>query len=51
MDQKKHSFNHDSPIYNIRLLRIYIDYIERNYPNVNIDKILEFYRHIKTPIE
>jgi PAS domain S-box-containing protein len=42
MDQKKHSFNSDSPIYNIRLLRIYIDYIERNYPNVNIDKILEY---------
>jgi len=42
MEQKKHSFNQDSPIYNIRLLRIYIDYIESNYPNVNIDKILNF---------
>ena len=38
----KHTFNPDSPIYNIRLLRIYIDFIERNYPNVNIDKILEY---------
>jgi PAS domain S-box-containing protein len=42
MAQKKHSFNPESPIYNIRLLRIYIDYIERNYPNVNIEKILEY---------
>jgi PAS domain S-box-containing protein len=42
MEHKKHSFNQDSPIYNIRLLRIYIDYIERNYPIVNIDKILNY---------
>ena len=40
MEPTKISFNQDSPIYNIRILRIYIDYIEKNYPDVNIDKIL-----------
>ena len=42
MESPKTTFNQESPIYNIRILRIYIDYIERNYSDVNIDKILNY---------
>ena len=45
MEQKKPVYNQNSPIYNIRILRIYIDFIEKNYPFVNIDEIL-FYSGI-----
>lgn len=32
----------DRPLYNIRILRSYINYVQNNYPNINIDKILDY---------
>lgn len=42
MDTTNYSFNDKSPIYNIRIIRIYIDYLVRNHPNINIDKLLAY---------
>jgi PAS domain S-box-containing protein len=41
---KKNTKNFDSemPLYNIRILRSYIDYVSSNYPSVDIDKILKY---------
>ena len=36
------TFNDKTPLYNIRLLRSYIDYVCVNYPNVDIDKTLKY---------
>ena len=36
--------NEDAPLYNIRILKSYIDYVQKEYPNVDIDKILEYAR-------
>ena len=35
-------FNEKRPLYNIRLLRSYIDYVSYNYPNIDIKKILKY---------
>jgi hypothetical protein len=35
-------FNEKKPLYNIRLLRSYIDYVSYNYPNIDIKKILKY---------
>ena len=35
-------FNYDIPLYNIRILRSYVDYVRNNYPNININKILQY---------
>ena len=34
--------SNDNPLYNIRILRSYIDYVKSNYPNIDIDKVLEY---------
>jgi hypothetical protein len=36
------TYNNKTPLYNIRLLRSYIDYVYVNYPDVDIDKILKY---------
>jgi PAS domain S-box-containing protein len=35
--------NNDSPgLYNIRIIRTYIEYLNKNYPDVNINEVLEY---------
>jgi PAS domain S-box-containing protein len=36
------SMNKDVPLYNIRILKTYLDYVQKKYPNINIDKILDY---------
>jgi len=38
----KESYSEDAPLYNIRIFRSYIDYVKKNYPDVDIDKILRY---------
>ena len=35
-------YNKDTPLYNIRIIRSYIDFIERHYPHIDVDKILNY---------
>ena len=42
INKVKEKFNYDIPLYNIRILRSYIDYVRNNYPNINIDEILQY---------
>ena len=32
----------DPPLYNIRILKTHIDYVQKNYSNIDIDKILDY---------
>ena len=42
MRKKKEMFSDKIPLYNIRILRSYIDYVQNNYPYVDISKILKY---------
>ena len=42
MSMSEKTFSDDVPLYNIRILRSYIDYVQNNYHNVDIDKILKY---------
>ena len=35
-------YNEDTPLYNIRIMRSYVDYIERHYPHIDIDKLFNY---------
>ena len=47
----KEVFSDKIPLYNIRILRSYIDYVQNNYPNVDIRKVLKYAGVLKTSIE
>ncbi len=38
--KEKETCTDETPLYNIRILKSYIDYIRNNYPKIEIDKIL-----------
>jgi len=40
--RKKDKISNDTPLYNIRILRSYIDYVQANYQYVDIDKVLKY---------
>ena len=40
-NQNQFKINKDAPLYNIRILKSYLNYIQNNYPIVDIDKILD----------
>ena len=42
MSKPDRPYNTDPPLYNIRILKSYIDYIQFNYPNIDIDKLLDY---------
>ena len=42
MNTSKEIFYDETPLYNIRILRSYIKYVQNNYPEVDIDRILEY---------
>jgi PAS domain S-box-containing protein len=41
LEKLNKKFNDDVPLYNIRILKSYIDFVGVNYPKINIDKILK----------
>ena len=42
MNITKKIYNEDKPLYNIRIMRSYVDFIEKHYPHTDIDKILNY---------
>ena len=42
MNISEQTFNDEMPLYNIRILRSYIEYVQNNYPEVDIDRVLEY---------
>ena len=42
MNTSEKIFYDEMPLYNIRILRSYIKYVQNNYPEVDIDRILEY---------
>ncbi len=42
MNITKKTYNEDTPLYNVRIMRSYVDFIERYYPHIDIDKILNY---------
>ncbi len=36
------SYQEDKPLYNIRIIRSYVDHLKKNYPHVNVDKLLDY---------
>ena len=42
MNQIKTDIHDDQPLYNIRILKTHIDYLQKNYSNIDIDNILDY---------
>ena len=42
MNTSEEIFDDEMPLYNIRILRSYIKYVQNNYPEMDIDRILEY---------
>ena len=42
MSLNKTDISIDCPLYNIRIIRTHVDYVKKNFPEVNIDSLLDY---------
>ena len=42
MNQKNNYTTENTPLYNIRIIRTHIDFIKKNFPDINTDTLLEY---------